>query len=96
MTRQADKGDWSMSWFPMDNGYGAAGMLLKGEGYTPSHSGAVLYFKSPEETVAKGVEKAEKLGIKVLVPTTDIGEHGFFAFIEDSEGNRIGIHSTKG
>ncbi len=97
MSRQEDKMGFSMSWFPMDEGYGAAGMIIKGEGYVPSHQGSLVYFTAPHGgTVEDGLKKAEESGIKIIVGKTDIGEHGFFAIIEDSEGNKIAIHSMKG
>ena len=97
MARQEEKKGFTMSWFPMDEGYGAAGTLIKGAGYVPSHEGVLVYFTAPNQgTVEDGLKKAEGSGIKILVGKTDIGEHGFFGIIEDSEGNRIAIHSMKG
>ena len=97
MARQPEKGGYEMSWFPMDMaGYGAAGMLMKGEHYTPSMDGALIYFTAPGGTVEKGLEIAAERGIEVLVPKTNIGEHGFFAVLADSEGNKFAIHSMKG
>ena len=96
MARQPEKNGYTMSWFPMDEGYGAAGTLIKGEGIIPSYEGPVVYFTSPGESIDDGIARAEEMGIKILIPKTDIGEHGFFAWIEDCEGNRIAIHSMKG
>ena len=95
LARQEERHGVTMSWFPMDEGYGAAGTLIKGDGYIPSHEGPLVYFTAPEDSVAGGVEKAKQQGITVLAPLVDIGEHGFFAVLEDSEGNRIAIHSMK-
>ena len=33
-------------------------------------------------------------GGRTLTPKTDIGEYGFYAYFEDSEGNRLGVHSA--
>ncbi len=33
-----------MALFPMKEAYGAAGSLIKGEGYIPSHTGTLVYF----------------------------------------------------
>jgi len=97
MDRKPDHMGYEVCWFPMDEGYGAAGMLIKGNSYVPSHEGSLLYFTAPNGgTVADGLAKAKTMGQKILVPLTDIGEHGFYACIEDSEGNRIAIHSMKG
>lgn len=98
MARQPEKDGYEMSWFmPMDmESYGSAGMLIKGKDYAPDKDGVVLYFTAPGGTVDAGLKKAEEMDQKVLMPKTDIGEHGFFAWIEDSEGNRIAIHSMDG
>lgn len=98
MSRQPDQqdGNVQMSWFPMTmDSYGAAGMLIKSPGHIPSHEGPLVYFTSPGEGLGAGVAKAKEQGIKILMEKMDIGEHGFFALLEDSEGNRIAIHSMQ-
>lgn len=85
----------TMSWFPMEmNALQAAGSLVLSEHFTPSHDGTLVYFScaSIEETL----KKAESMGTKIFLPKTDIGDHGFIAWLEDSEGNRIAIHSMQG
>ena len=97
LARQSEMNGFTMSWFPMDmEGYGSAGTLMKGEGYVPSHDGPVVYFTAPEGTVEKALIKAQEQGITVILPKMNIGEHGYIAFIEDSEGNRIAIHAMEG
>ena len=78
--------------FPMKPGcIGAAGSLVKGEGYQPSLAGVLIYFSSPniEEMLSRVTEQ----GGKVITEKTSIGQYGFIALIEDCEGNRIGLHS---
>ena len=97
LSRQPEKKGFTMSWFPMDmKSYGSAATLILGEGHTPSHDGALVYFSAPEGTVEAALEKAADMNIPILTPKTDTGEHGFFAILEDSEGNRIAIHSMEG
>ena len=97
LQRQEEFNGCTMSWFPMDmDSYGAAATLILGPDYTPSHDGPLLYFTAPGDTVDAGLQKAEEMGIKVVTPKTALGEHGFYAIVEDSEGNRIAIHSMKG
>jgi uncharacterized protein len=85
----------TMSWFPMEiKEYGSAGTLVLGEYFTPSHKGTLVYFSCSR--VDETVKKAEAMDVKILLPKTDIGEHGFIAWLEDSEGNRIAIHSRNG
>ena len=94
--RQEEKDGYTMSWFPMDmESYGSGCTLMKGESYVPSHDGPVVYFTAPDASVVKALAKAEEQGITVLMPRMDIGEHGFIAMIQDSEGNRIAIHSME-
>lgn len=71
----------------------ACGTLLKGEGFTPSHQGSVVYLNGGSDltTILNRVEGA---GGKVLLPKTEIGGgRGSFAYFEDTEGNRVGLHS---
>ncbi len=83
---------FEMSFFPMDStAAGASGSLIRGEGYTPSHEGALVYFSvdNIEETEIKIVKNKGK----VYKPKFSIGQHGFISICEDAEGNRIALHS---
>jgi uncharacterized protein len=81
-----------MAWFPMaQNSPGAGGTLIKGDGYKPSTSGTLVYFSVDD--IESTLKKIHAEGGKTLEPKTSIGEHGFIALFEDSEGNRIGLHS---
>lgn len=83
-----------MAWFPMKPGEaGAPGALVQAENYTPSHEGTLIY--ATVTNIEEMLKKVTAHGGKVLMQKTDIGEHGFFAHIEDTEGNRLGIHSMK-
>jgi predicted enzyme related to lactoylglutathione lyase len=87
-------GQLEMGFIPMDdNAYGAAGSLVKGEGYVPSHTGVRIYFSVPD--IEAVLEQIKQKGGKVLLPKTSIGEYGFVAHFEDSEGNRVALHSMK-
>lgn len=83
------------AFFPVDmeNG-GIGGCVIKGEGYKPSHEGAVVYLDAGED-LSVALNKVEGAGGKVLLPKTPIGQNGFMAYFEDTEGNRIGLHSWK-
>ncbi len=35
-------------------------------------------------------------GGKTLMPRTSIGDHGFIAHFEDTEGNRVALHEAPG
>lgn len=87
-----EMGDLRMAWFPMQQGGdGATGTLVENEHYTPSHAGSMVYFSV--EDIEGALERVEESGGKVLNPKRSIGEFGFTAHFEDSEGNRVALHS---
>lgn len=89
LTRQVVDGH-EMAFFPRADGRpGASGALAKGDVYVPTKAGAILYFDVPQ--IEPVLERAVVQGGKVLYPKKDIGEGGFVAEIEDSEGNRIAL-----
>lgn len=71
-----------------------SGMLVLGEQYQPSPTGAVVYLNGGEN-LNTPLDKAIQNGGSVLVPKTPIhdGECGYFALFLDSEGNRVGLYS---
>lgn len=72
---------------------GVTGTLLKGEGFVPSSEGSVVYLDGGDD-LSPMLARAEAAGGSVLQPKTEIGGgRGYFAYFEDSEGNRIGLHS---
>ena len=90
--------DADMWFFPMDketgmSTYGAGGMLIKIEGLASGGSGTLVYFGC--EDCAVQAARAAQLGGSVCREKTSIGEHGFFALAQDTEGNMIGFHSMK-
>lgn len=73
---------------------GVTGTLLKGDGFSPGKGGCVVYLDGGED-LDPMLRRAEQAGGKVLLRKTEIdGGRGYFAYFEDSEGNRVGIHST--
>ena len=86
-------GPLEMAWFPMAPGAaGATGTLVKSEGYTPSHAGALVYFSVAD--IKGTLARIDANGGRTLMPKTGIGEHGFFAHFEDCEGNRVALHAV--
>ncbi|WP_431217474.1 hypothetical protein ACQ86N_18555 [Puia sp. P3] len=53
----------------------------------------MVYFASEE--INAELSRVDAAGGKILRPKTHLGEFGYIALIEDSEGNLIGLHSTK-
>ena len=80
--------------FPMtkDAG-GAAGALVRMEGKDSGSGGTIVYFSCTD--CAVDARRAAANGGKIVKEKFSIGEYGFIAFINDTEGNLIGLHSTK-
>ncbi|MGV3611454.1 MAG: VOC family protein [Fluviicola sp.] len=69
-------------------------VLAKGSDYKPTTDGAVLYLNAGKD-LQSTLDKVEKNGGQVIVPKTQISpEMGFFALFIDTEGNKMGLHST--
>lgn len=88
-------GELDMAWFPFAEAPGAPGSLVYHKDfYKPSSDGALVYFTSYSGDLKNELEKVEPAGGKVLVPKTLIKEDiGYMAVCEDTEGNRIALHS---
>jgi predicted enzyme related to lactoylglutathione lyase len=87
-------GPLRMAWFPMEEGgQGSAGCLVHNEAYEPSHAGTLVYIHVNDMDAA--LDRIPGMGGKILNPKTAIGEHGFVAHLEDTEGNRVALHSDK-
>lgn len=93
LTREEVDG-YDMAFFPRADGKpGASGALAKGDVYQPSREGAILYFDVPD--IDAVIAKATARGVRVLYAKKDIGDAGFVAEIEDSEGNRIALSQVR-
>ena len=55
--------------------------------------GLLVYF-NVDGRIQEALARTESLGGKVVQGLHPIGPHGFRAIIEDSEGNRLALHST--
>lgn len=85
----------AMAMFPSENMNGkVSGALVKSDNHKPSADGVKLYLNgNPDLGVALG--KVEAAGGKVVMPKTKISDDvGYMAFIIDTEGNNIGMHSN--
>ncbi len=73
---------------------GVSGTLIQGEGFTPGYGGSVVYLNAGDDLNAV-LNQVAGAGGKVLLEKTEIGgDRGFFAYFEDTEGNRVGLHSV--
>ena len=90
---ETEMGPNKMGWFPMEMGAaGAAGTLIQGDGYRPSHDGSLVYLHV--DKIDPTLEAINNAGGKTLRPRMGIGEHGFIAHFEDTEGNRVALHES--
>jgi len=70
------------------------GCLVKGEGYVPSTQGVVVYLNGGDDLSAL-LARVTKAGGKVVLSKTFLSkEAGHIAYLEDTEGNKIGLHSV--
>jgi len=90
-----DLGELFMGFFPMNEGAsGAMGALMQYKSYTPSHEGTLVYFSC--EDLQNELDRIESAGGKILQEKTQISpENGFMGLFEDTEGNRVALHSQK-
>ena len=73
---------------------GIGGMLVQGEvhGYVPSHEGTLVYL-NVDAPLGDVLAKVEPAGGQILLPESGLGDMGVIAWIQDSEGNRIGLRA---
>jgi uncharacterized protein len=87
-------GPLKMAWFPMAEGsQGASGSLVQAEGYTPSRAGTLVFLTVDD--IEGTLARVKTNGGRTLLPKVGLGEYGFIAHFEDSEGNRVALHSNK-
>lgn len=60
----------------------------------PSDQGTNVYFRI-EKDLEGVLAKVKQLGGNIVVPKMDAGGFGQFAWIIDSEGNRVGLNQPK-
>ena len=90
--QQMDLGGLKMAFFPAEQ-ESLSGALCKGEWYKSSSNGVVIYFNGNPD-LSTALSKVENAGGKVIMPKKQISEeYGYMAMFEDTEGNRIALHS---
>lgn len=72
--------------------YGAPGALVFMSG-CPSGGSTIVYFSC--EDCSNEAARTASHGGRVFKEKMAIGEYGFIALVEDTEGNMIGLHSLK-
>ncbi len=83
----------NMAIFPGDENAVNGALVAPQPGYAPSATGAAIYLNAGND-LQPLLDRAAKNGGKVVVPKTALPPGmGFFAHFQDSEGNRVGLHS---
>lgn len=87
-------GESQMMSFPTDmSAYGAAGALTKSPHAGPGVGGTIVYFSVQD--CATEQARVEKAGGQVVRPKFSIGEFGWVALCQDTEGNMFGLNSMQ-
>lgn len=90
---EVEMGEVQMGVLPSD-GKTVNVVLAKGNDYKPTMDGSVLYLNAGND-LQPILNKIESNGGKIIVPKTIISpDMGFFAMFIDTEGNKLGLHST--
>jgi hypothetical protein len=84
-----------MAMFPGHPEQALGAVLAPQPDYQPNNTGATIYLNGGDD-LAPVLARAVSAGGKVLVPKTALPPGmGFFAHFQDTEGNRVGLHSLK-
>lgn len=90
-----EMGEAKMAFFPWEAGSGkATGAIVQSQNHKPSMEGTIVYLNA-NPNMDNVLSRVQNAGGKILAPKMSIGEYGNIAFIMDSEGNNIGIHSIE-
>ena len=87
-----DMGHINMGFFSHEQGQ-VGGAVVSGEGYAPAIDGSKVYLNGGSD-LRTVLDRVADAGGTVVMGKTEISpEIGFFAIFDDTEGNRIYLHS---
>ncbi len=87
-------GENQMMSFPTEmSAYGAGGALTKSPHAGPGAGGTIVYFSAEDCAVEQS--RVANAGGVVIRPKFSIGEFGWVALCQDTEGNMFGLSSMK-
>jgi predicted enzyme related to lactoylglutathione lyase len=90
-----DMGHTRMGFFQHQPGAGTGGAVVHGEHYAPSTNGTRVYLNAGADLTAV-LDRVTDAGGTVVMGKTQVSpEIGFIAVIDDTEGNRVYLHSMK-
>lgn len=80
--------------FPFDPMQGKiSGGLAQSPMHTPGNTGSIVYLNANPD-LQLVLDRVQAAGGFISMPKTSIGQNGFMAFITDSEGNSVALHSN--
>jgi uncharacterized protein len=86
-------GDSTLSFFPMQmDAVGAGGALIRNSRCEPSVQGTTVYFSV--ESIDPVLDRIKAAGGSTCMGRTSIGQYGFMAHFQDTEGNRVALHEV--
>lgn len=90
-----DMGDeFKMAVFPGDQNSISGALVFNDSWYSPSKTHGPLIYLNANPNLQIVQDRIEAAGGKVTMPKKQIApEHGFMAVFEDTEGNRVALHS---
>lgn len=72
----------------------ASGALIESNENKPSNTGSMLYLNGGKD-LSVPLKRVKSAGGKIVQKKISLGEHGFMAIFEDTEGNHVALHSVK-
>lgn len=86
--------EYKLGIFNFDQEGGVGGVIISGSEAKPSKDGTIVYLHCGED-LSENLVNVEKAGGKIHVSKSQLGSGmGYFAVIDDTEGNRVGLYST--
>jgi predicted enzyme related to lactoylglutathione lyase len=76
-----------------ENSESVGGALVRIDEAKPGIGGTLVYFAAEE--INAELRRVEAAGGKIIRPKLRVGDFGFIALVEDTEGNMIGLRSMK-
>ncbi len=91
-----DMGDeFKMATFPGDMESVSGALVFNDSWYKPSSTHGPLVYLNANPDLQTVLDRIEQAGGTITIPKRQISpEHGHMAVFEDSEGNRIALHSN--
>jgi len=93
LKRESMGPELTMAIFPYAQGGGAGGALVAGTPQQPSLQGTLVYLDA-EPSLDAAVARVAAAGGQLLLPRVELPDGmGAFVHIQDTEGNRVGLHA---